>query len=95
MIQLREYIYTETYFEKLGTNEKDCLPTDIDKKLRMIKSDLNYAGQRHLEKWESTGIDCVRNEIMKQCLNNSSFVDTTVTLLLSRETSAHSKFGLA
>ena len=72
----------ETYFEKLGTNgeEDDCLPTDIVKKL-MIKSDLNYAGQRHLEKCESTGIDCVRNEIMKQCLNNSSSVDTTVTLL--------------
>ena len=37
--------------------------------------------KRHLENGESTGIDGVRNEIIKQCLNNSSFVDTLVTLL--------------
>ena len=35
----------------------------------------------NLKNGKSTGIDGVRNEIIKQWLNNSSFVDTIVTLL--------------
>ena len=58
-------------------------------KLRMMKSDLNnfftkeeiMQGKDTLKNGKSTGIDGVRNEIIKQCLNNSSFVDTIVTLL--------------
>ena len=38
-------------------------------------------GKDTLKHGKSTGIDGVRNEVIKQCLNNSSFVDTTVTLL--------------
>ena len=53
-------------------------------KLRMMKSDLNklftkeeiMQGKDNLKNGKSTGIDGVKNEIIKQCLNNSSFVDT-------------------
>ena len=38
-------------------------------------------GKDTLKHGKSTGIDGVRNEVINQCLNNSSFVDTTVTLL--------------
>ena len=34
-----------------------------------------------LKNGKSAGIDGVKNEIIKQCLNNSSFVNTLVTLL--------------
>ena len=58
-------------------------------KLSTMKSDLNklftkeeiMQGKDTLKNRKSTGIDGVRNEIIKQCLNNSSFVDTLVTLL--------------
>ena len=58
-------------------------------KLRMMKSELNklftkeeiMQGKDILKNGKSTGIDGVRNEIIKQCLNNSSFVETIVTLL--------------
>ena len=58
-------------------------------KLRTMKSDLNklfikeeiMQGKDTLKNGKSTGIDGVRNEIIKQCMNNSSFVDTLVTLL--------------
>ena len=58
-------------------------------KLRTMKSDLNklftkdeiMQGNDTLKNGKSTGIDGVRNEIIKQCLNNSSFVDTLVKLL--------------
>ena len=59
------------------------------KKLRTMKPDPNklftkeeiMQGKDTLKNGKSTGIDDVRNEIIKQCLNNSSFVDTLVTLL--------------
>ena len=38
-------------------------------------------GKDTLKNGKTTGIDGVRNEIRKQCLNNASFVDTLVTLL--------------
>ena len=54
-----------------------------------MKSDLNkmftkeeiMQGKDTLKNGKSAGIDGVRNKIIIQCLNNSSFVDTLVTLL--------------
>ena len=80
----------KTYFESLGTNEKenDPIPNSYNQNsLRIIPSPKNLLHEilnqpfqkqdidmilKKLKKGKSVGIDNLRNEVIKRCIENSS-----------------------
>ena len=75
-------------FEKLCTSENLKL---TDEKVRPLRNELNKPFQKkeiklvipHVKRGKSVGIDNVKNEIIKHCLQNEQFVGT-VEILSSR-----------